>query len=88
MISREPISRRVVHRLLLAEACPRRLSTPPASLPPPSTATNEAHDEQKQDGTCDLRDKAACSLDSYLSLVLDAVEEVNERRRSRGVSLG
>jgi hypothetical protein len=31
-------------------------------------------------GRCELRDAAECALQSYLSLVLDAVEEVNERR--------
>jgi hypothetical protein len=37
---------------------------------------------QHQDaaGHCELRDGGDCALDAYLSLVLDAVEEVNSRR--------
>jgi hypothetical protein len=35
------------------------------------------------DGSCNLRDAAACSLDAYLPLVLDAVEDVRRRRPPR-----
>lgn len=35
---------------------------------------------QDQEGRCNLRENASCALDAYLSLVLDAVEEVNSRR--------
>lgn len=41
-------------------------------------------DSQDADQHCSLREQAACSLDAYLSLVVDAVEEVNARRGSRG----
>lgn len=40
-------------------------------------------EEQDARGHCDLRDHGACALDAYLSLVLDAVEEVN-LKRARG----
>lgn len=33
-------------------------------------------------GACALRETAACALDAYLPLVLDAIEEVLSRRRS------
>lgn len=33
-------------------------------------------------GVCRLRETAACALDAYLPLVLDAIEEVHSRRRS------
>jgi hypothetical protein len=36
-------------------------------------------DHQDDRGVCRLRDRADCALDAYLSLVLDAVEEVNQR---------
>ena len=36
--------------------------------------------EQDAAGRCELRDKGNCALDAYLTLVLDAVEEVNLRR--------
>jgi hypothetical protein len=36
--------------------------------------------EQKADGTCALRDRAECGLDAYLSLVVDAIEDVRARR--------
>jgi hypothetical protein len=34
---------------------------------------------QDEKGSCDLRNHGDCALDAYLSLVLDAVEEVNLR---------
>ena len=40
-------------------------------------------DQQDDSGRCDLRAQAACALDAYLSLVVDAVEEVNARRVAR-----
>ena len=39
-------------------------------------------DHQDERGVCRLRDRADCALDAYLSLVLDAVEEVNQRLRA------
>ncbi len=38
---------------------------------------------QDQRGRCELRYHGDCALDAYLSLVLDAVEEVNSRRAAR-----
>ena len=42
-----------------------------------------ACEHQDFQGHCALRDKADCALDAYLSLILDAVEEVNTRRAAR-----
>jgi hypothetical protein len=41
---------------------------------------------QDVNGRCELRDGGDCALDAYLSLVLDAVEEVNSRRAARSPS--
>ena len=41
-------------------------------------------EQQDAGGRCHLRDQGTCSLDAYLSLVLDAVEEVNRRRTGGG----
>jgi hypothetical protein len=38
--------------------------------------------EQAPDGTCSVRSHAACALYTYLPLVLEAVEGVNERLRA------
>lgn len=38
--------------------------------------------EQAKDGTCAVRGQAACALYSFLPLVLEAVEEVNEGRQA------
>src|SRR5262245_55056943 len=38
---------------------------------------------QDAEGRCELRDGSDCALDAYLSLVLDAVEDVNLRRAAR-----
>jgi hypothetical protein len=40
-------------------------------------------EHQDDQGTCRLRDHADCALDAYLSLVLDAVEDVNQRFAAR-----
>lgn len=40
-------------------------------------------ENQDEQGQCALRVDANCALDAYLSLVLDAVEEVNLRREAR-----
>ena len=37
-------------------------------------------EEQDASGRCTLRDNAECALEAYLSLVLDAVDDVNEAR--------
>lgn len=39
-------------------------------------------DNQDGQGQCALRVDASCALEAYLSLVLDAVEEVNLRREA------
>jgi hypothetical protein len=38
--------------------------------------------ERAADGRCELRASAACALDAYLPLVVDAIEKVNARRAS------
>jgi len=38
--------------------------------------------EQAPDGTCAVRGQASCALYAYLPLVLEAVEDVNERPRA------
>lgn len=40
-------------------------------------------EHQDAGGACGLRDEGSCALDAYLSLVLDAVEEVNKRSGRR-----
>jgi hypothetical protein len=42
--------------------------------------------EQDAAGRCGLRDKGNCALDAYLTLVLDAVEEVNLQRLARSAT--
>jgi len=39
-------------------------------------------DSREADGVCRLREAAACALDAYLPLVIEAIEEVQSRRRS------
>jgi hypothetical protein len=38
--------------------------------------------EQDAQGQCDLRDEGTCALDTYLFLVVEAIEEINARARS------
>lgn len=57
-----------------------RLADYEAAIRAQVCASCENQDEQ---GQCALRVDASCALEAYLSLVLDAVEEVNLRREAR-----
>lgn len=41
--------------------------------------------QQQASGTCQLRDHAQCALNTYLSLVLDAIDDVDRERASPGL---
>lgn len=41
--------------------------------------------QQAADGSCETRDNVACSLDAYLLLIVDAIEEATGRKFDRPV---
>lgn len=40
--------------------------------------------DQRPDGSCDVRQQVQCALDAYLLLVVDAIEEATGKRFDRG----
>lgn len=45
-------------------------------------------EEQALDGSCETRENVACSLDAYLLLIVDAIEEATGRKFERPAGFG